>query len=143
MWIRKSYILMFCENFSQSNNISKCKKSTWSVYNKCKSSKCLLFYNIFVLVLKVCTLHAWSQILYCNLHFIQIRFTHFSVLIYVILDKWQCPPSILQQTYFICDSKMQRVSNSVRAMQYKLDMTVNAKIQDDLVHLLPFKQFRT
>ena len=70
----------------------------------------LLFHNIFVLVLEVCTLHAWSQILYCNLHFIQIRFTHVSDLIYVILDKWQCPPSILQLTYFICDSKMQPVS---------------------------------
>ena len=110
MWIRKSDILMFCENFSQCYNISKCEKSTWSVYNKCKSSKCLLLYNIFVLVLELCTLHAWSQILYYNLHFIQIRFTHVSDLIYVILDKWQCPPSILQVTYFICDSKMQLVS---------------------------------
>ena len=32
--------------------------------------------------------------------------------------------------------------NSVRAMQYVLDMNVNAKKPDDLVHLLPHKCYR-
>ena len=29
--------------------------------------------------------------------------------------------------------------NSVRGMQYRLDMNVNAKKPDDLVHLLPYE----
>ena len=32
---------------------------------------------------------------------------------------------------------------SVRAMQYVLDMSINAKNPDDLVHLLPYKCYRT
>ena len=32
--------------------------------------------------------------------------------------------------------------SSVRAMQYVLDMNVNAKIPDDLVHKLSFEHFR-
>ena len=32
---------------------------------------------------------------------------------------------------------------SVRAMQYMLDLNVNAKISDDLVHKLPYKCYRT
>ena len=32
--------------------------------------------------------------------------------------------------------------SSVRAMQYGLDMTVNAKIPDNLVHKLSFERFR-
>ena len=31
------------------------------------------------------------------------------------------------------------LSTSVRAMQYVLDMTVNSKKPDDLVHKLPYK----
>ena len=35
-----------------------------------------------------------------------------------------------------------RVVSSIRATQYILDMTVNAKIPDNLVHKLPFECFR-
>ena len=34
------------------------------------------------------------------------------------------------------------ISNSVRAMQSMLDMTLNAKIPDNLVHKLSFERFR-
>ena len=34
------------------------------------------------------------------------------------------------------------ISCSVRAMQYVLEMTVNAKIPDDLVHKLSFERFK-
>ena len=34
------------------------------------------------------------------------------------------------------------VSTSVRAMQYVLDININAKKSDDLVHFLPYKCYR-
>ena len=35
-----------------------------------------------------------------------------------------------------------RLPNSVRGMQYMLDMVVNPKKPDDLVHKLPYKRYR-